>query len=68
MIRIHFAWLTAALLTVLPFAAGAQQSATAASANVLTGGKVTSVPFRAGTILSAEITKEHTTLSQFSSV
>ena len=57
MIRIHFAWLTAALLTVLPFAAGAQQSATAASANVLTGGKVTSVPFRAGTILSAEITK-----------
>jgi len=57
MIRIHFAWLTAALLTVLPFAAGAQQSAAAASANVLTGGKVTSVPFRAGTILSAEITK-----------
>ena len=57
MIRIHFAWLTAALLTVLPFAAGAQQSATAASANVLTGGKVTLVPFRAGKILSAEITK-----------
>ena len=57
MIRIHFAWLTAALLTVLPFAAGAQQSATAASANVLTGGKVTLVPFRAGKILSAEIAK-----------
>ena len=57
MIRIHFAWLTAALLTVLPFAAGAQQSATAASANILTGGKVTLVPFRAGKILSAEITK-----------
>ena len=56
MIRIHFAWLTAALLAVLPFAAGAQ-SATAASANVLTGGKVTAVPFRAGTILSAEIAK-----------
>ena len=46
MIRIHFAWLTAALLTVLPFAAGAQ-SATAASANVLSGDKVTAVPFRA---------------------
>ena len=57
MIRIHFAWLTAALLTVLPFAAGAQQSASAASTNVLTGGKVTLVPFRAGKILSAEITK-----------
>ena len=57
MIRIHFAWLTAALLTVLPFAAGAQQSATAASTNVLTGGKVTLVPFRAGKILSAEIAK-----------
>ena len=56
MIRIHFAWLTAALLAVLPFGAGAQ-SVTAASANVLTGGKVTSVPFRAGTILSAEIAK-----------
>ena len=56
MIRIHFAWLTAALLTVLPFAAGAQ-SATAASANVLSGDKVTAVPFRAGRILSAEITK-----------
>ena len=57
MIRIHFAWLTAALLTVLPFAAGAQ-SVTASSANVLTGGKVTAVPFRAGTILSAEISKD----------
>lgn len=56
MIRIHFAWLTAALLTVLPFAAGAQ-STTAASANVLSGDKVTAVPFRAGRILSAEITK-----------
>ena len=56
MIRIHFAWLAAALLTILPFAAGAQ-SATAASANVLTGSKVTLVPFRAGKILSAEITK-----------
>ena len=56
MIRIHFAWLTTVLLTVLPFAALAQ-SATAASANVLSGDKVTAVPFRAGRILSAEITK-----------
>lgn len=56
MIRIHFAWLTAVMLAVLPFAAGAQ-SATAAASSVLTGGKVTAVPFRAGKILSAEIAK-----------
>lgn len=57
MIRSLPAWLTAALLAVLPFAAEAQSPAASASASVLSGGKVTTVPFRSGTIYSAEITK-----------
>ena len=56
MIRIRSAWFAAVLLAVLPFAAPAQTPASSA-ASVLTGDKVTAVPFRAGTILSAEITK-----------
>ena len=55
--RIRSAWFAALLLAVLPFAAEAQ-SPSSTSASVLTGGRVTAVPFRAGTILSAEITRQ----------
>ena len=56
--RIRSAWFAALLLAVLPFAAEAQ-SPSSSSNSVLTGGKSnTAVPFRAGTILSAEITRQ----------
>ena len=56
MIRSLSVWFTAALLAVLPFASEAQ-SPSASSATVLSGNKVATVPFRSGTIYSAEITK-----------
>ncbi len=61
MLRFRPILIAAVLAASAPFIASAQTSgaeASAAPASTVTSGKVTAVPFRAGTILSAEICKQ----------
>ncbi|MBQ7730517.1 MAG: hypothetical protein IJT68_01630 [Lentisphaeria bacterium] len=61
MLRFRPILIAAVLAVPAPFAAYAQTSgaeASAAPASTVTSGKITAVPFRAGTILSAEIGKQ----------
>jgi len=57
MLRFRFILVAAALLTAAPVIAGAQGAA-APAAKSSSSGKLTAVPFRAGTILSAEISRQ----------
>ena len=59
MLRFRFALLAAAFLAAAPLFVGAQTQTPAVPASpAKTSGKVTAVPFRSGTILSAEISKQ----------
>ena len=60
MLRFRFILIAAVLATVAPFIVNAQTSgaeASAAPVSTAMSGKITAVPFRSGTILSAEICK-----------